>query len=390
MERTGVPDLGINLTGGGARGSYQAGVLLAIAEILRDHKLTGLKNPLQYWSGVSAGAINTCYCAGGMDDLYGSVQRLVDIWTHIKPNRVYKTDVLSMSKNSIKWIRDLSFGPLFREKLAKSLLDTGPLHDLLAKGIYFHRIPRQLEDGYFKGLACSAYSYREARTVTFLQTKAPCSWDKPKRYSVSEPLTAKHVLASCAIPILFPSVEIRGEYYGDGGFRSTTPISPLIHMGSNKILAVGVRGPSEIAAKSEAGEPSVAQVSGAILNALFFDTIDIDVERIGHMNEILKAIRHDVKTSRSEYTVVDYRVIRPSKDISKIAEKHSRVGLPKTVEFLLAGLGDVADTAELSSYILFDSSFTSELVDLGYKDVMARKTQMENWLLTDTGGDHHG
>jgi NTE family protein len=304
---------------------------------------------------------------------------MVDIWAKLTPNRVYKTDAWSLGQNSMRWVRDLSFGGLFKNKIARSLLDTAPLWDLVNEGVSFDSITKVIAEGRLEGLACSAYAYSQIKTLTFLQSRNPVSWQKSRRLSQATRIRTEHVVASCSIPVLFPTVEIHGEAFGDGSFRNTSPIGPLIHMGSKKILAVGVRGPTESEGREPTPKPGVAKVAGAILNALFFDTFDIDLERVNHLNEIVTALNRDVATSRSDYTKLDVMVLKPSRDVSAIATKFED-GLPLTVSYMLSGLGSGTETAELASYILFEPRFCQALIDLGYQDVKEQKAEIKAWL----------
>jgi NTE family protein len=373
------PQIAITLTGGGARGAYQAGVLLALGEILKENGLLGRHNPLKYWCGVSAGSINAAYCAGGAESLDASASRLAAIWDELRPDRIYRTDLAAVGKNSVKWLKDLTLGPLLRSHSARALFDTSPLFNLIDKGVFFDRVGKNISEGYINALACSAYSYRDARTITFLQSNSEAGWSKPKRSSHKTIIDSRHVMASCAIPILFPSASIDGEYFGDGSFRDTAPLAPSIHMGAKRILVVGVQGPNEQSGRIDIGDPGVARLAGTILNALFFDTLAIDLERINHMNEIVRALKKDVKTERSDYSSIDLKVIQPSRDIALLALDKIRA-LPKTVEYLLGGLGDRSETATLASYLLFDKSFTNQLIDLGYNDVKKQRSDITQWL----------
>lgn len=375
--------IGINLTGGGARGSYQAGALKALAEILQKRGLKGDKNPLRVWSGTSAGAINATYCAAYSQDLYAATQNLSELWGQLTPDQIYRTDFASLGANSMKWIRDLSFGSLLKTKRAQWLLNTAPLGELLRKNIPFDQIQKSIDASYIDGISCSAYSFHSSKTVSFLQTKSKVGWDRPRRFSKMTSIQANHVLASCSIPLLFPPTVVDGAFYADGGFRNTTPISPAIHMGSNKILMIGVRySGKDSQSQDSKKEPGVARIAGSILNALFFDTLDIDLERINHINEIIRSVHRDIKTDRSDYSVVDYKMIRPTEDIAKIAQETSPKAFPRMLQFLIDGLGTKEDTSDLSSYILFDSAFTQVLIDMGYRDLMSRKDEIEEWILS--------
>lgn len=379
--------LGLNLTGGGARGAYQSGALLALAQIAEKNKLLNKDKFLfDQLSGVSAGAINIACVAGAADNFLFGMNRLETVWSNLQPNKVYRTDWLSLGTNIAKWTRDLSLGTLSKEKRAKFLLDTAPLRKLLENEIPFDRLKSNFDKKMFSGIACSAYNYYNQRLITFLKCHGQVSWDKPKRYSVNSDIDCDRVLASCSIPLLFPAVKVGGHYMGDGSFRSSTPISPLIHMGAKKILVIGVRGPNEYASSHNEKEPGVSRIAGLILNALFFDTIDVDVERIEHINEIMTAQVEEgssIRTKRSSYTKIDLKIIRPTQDISQIASRSAQKSMPRGIEFLLGGLGSQNETNELASYILFDSHFTKQLIDLGYEDTMGRSDEIVSWLIAD-------
>ena len=375
-------DIGVNLTGGGARAAYQAGVLQALGELLADMKLVGEKNPLCYLSGTSAGAINSSFMASHAEDMALGTRRLAELWQELTPEQVYATGVMSLGSNSARWIRDLTFGPLFKRKWAEHLLDTTPLYNLLLRRMPFENIQTNLDADIIKGVTCSSYSYNTGELVTFVQAQRELLWNRRKRRTQNTKLSAEHILASCSIPLLFPPTQIDGLYYGDGGFRNTAPTSATIKLGARKMLMIGVR---YMAPESEnegvGGKPGVATIAGTILNALFMDSLELDIERLKHVNEILEAVGEGVKTERSEYNVVDFKMIRPSQNITKIAEQRTKAGLPKMIQYLLAGLGSGPQTADLASYILFEPVFTGELVKLGYQDFKARENEMRDWLL---------
>lgn len=381
--------IGINLHGGGARGSYQAGVLKALGQILKKRNLLGSKNPVKIWSGTSAGAINAAFCASQATDLEYAGEQLAKIWQEITPEQIYRTDLLSLSKNSAKWIRDLTFGSLFQKKLAQYLLNATPLISLLNKKIHFQQIQENIDQNIIQSLSCTAYCFNTSKTVSFVQGSSP-AWKRSNRHSVHETIGASHILASCSIPMLFPLTKIKNQYYADGGFRNTAPSSSVIHQGAQKILMVGVRYQPVDNEESPVflSEPGVAKVAGSMLNALFFDNIDLDLERLELVNEIIQSVHKSIETKRSDYSALDYQLIRPSQDIAKIAETCSQQGFPRVLQFLIDGLGSRQDTADLSSYLLFHPSFTKPLVELGYKDTLQKRDELEDWICKDSGASN--
>lgn len=371
--------LAINLTGGGARGAYQVGVLRGLYEIIKEEKLFNVQ-PFRLWAGSSAGAINAAACAAGAHDPLETLKKVEKLWREITPNHVYRTDFPTLTKNGYRWIRDLTFGGWLNSHLARALLDTTPLWSTIKDNIDFNQIKSNVEKGWLDGVAINSYSHQDNRTISFLSSKDKMEWDRPRRASRSVEIAVEHVIASCSIPLLFPTVKINDEYFADGSFRSLSPLSPLIQMGAKKILTVGVRGPNEFSDSLYHKEPGVAKVAGVMLNALFFDTIDIDLERIQTVNEMIRSTRQNsLVTDRSDYSPIDCLVLRPSRDVSRMAAEKGKM-FPRMLRFLLGGLGSHDECAELASYLLFVPEFTNDLIDLGYLDTLERRKEIAAWL----------
>lgn len=380
-----MKSIGLLLSSGGARGSYQAGALRALGQILKENQLEGIRNPFKIWSGASAGAINAAFCASSpQQSLSQSTEELSLLWADIQPQQVYRTDVLSLSRNSARWIRDLTLGSFSQKKRAQSLLDTSPLLHLLNKNISFSHLEKNIRSQFITSISCSAYSFNSNKTVSFVQGDSP-DWQRSNRHSLKQTLSAEHILASCSIPLLFSPTEIDNQFYGDGGFRNMAPSASIIHQGAQKILMIGVRyqHPSAHTPPSHNKPPGVAKIAGSMLHALFFDTIDLDLERLNLINEIIQSLKSPIQTQRSDYSPIDYKLIRPSQDISKMAEACPKDGFPKMVQFLIDGLGSREDTADLSSYLMFHPSFTRPLMELGYRDTISQRYELESWILAD-------
>ncbi len=375
--------MGLNLTGGGARGAYQAGVLLGLGEILEELDLLGVKNPIKVWSGSSAGAINSTFMAAHGDSFKEGAEKLVELWSTLTPNKIYETGLVSLSSNSARWVRDLTFGPLFKKRLAEYLLDTSPLFELLSENLPLQQMGEVMEKGIIDSVSCSTYCYTTSETVTFLQSKQMLQWNRRRRRVANTTLTPSHVLASCSIPLLFPPTALENGFFGDGGFRNTAPLSPTIKLGAEKILIIGVKylAPEKEREGAE-GRPTVGHIAGSALNALFMDNLELDLERLIHVNEIIDALGEGITTGRSQYNRVDCKMIRPSRNISKIAEERTETGLPGVIQFFLSGLGSKSQSADLASYILFEPDFIGKLIDVGYQDVQNNKQELKDWFLS--------
>lgn len=365
------------LSGGGARGAYQVGVIQALGSLFDDWKI---KNPFPIYTGVSAGAINTSFMASHAEDFSEGAKQLVDLWSHLSSDQVFRTDVLSLGKIGFEWAKELSFGSITGSTPGKALLDTSPLRTLIEEKLELHKIARNIETGHLEALAISAMDYRDSTAVTFLETRdKEKKWVKPRKVSEETRITVDHVMASSAIPLLFPPIMADGRYFGDGCVRNTHPCSPAIYLGAEKLVIVGVRSQNTTAYDAhsmfEKKPPSTARVINVLLNSVLLDGVDLDVERIRKVNEMVHWIPKDQKDN-VPYKSMDYVWISPSKDIGAIATEKSR-SLPKIIRFLIKNLGSVEEASEIISYLLFEKIFTSELIALGFEDGMNAKEQLK-------------
>ncbi len=227
------------LSGGGARGAYQVGVIQALSSLFDDWKIP---HPFPIYTGVSAGAINTSFMASHADDFSNGAKQLVDLWSQLTSEQVFRTDALSLGKIGFQWARELSFGSITGSTPGKALLDTSPLRVLIEERLALHKISRNIETKHLEALAITAMDYRDSTAVTFLETQNDeKSWVKPRKVSEPTKITVDHVMASSAIPLLFPPVLASGRYFGDGCVRNTHPCSPAIYLGAQKLVIVGVR-----------------------------------------------------------------------------------------------------------------------------------------------------
>lgn len=387
------------LTAGGARGAYQAGVMKRIAEI---KTLVDKPAPFQIITGASAGAINGVTLASQAMNFTEGARRLSDLWSGLKSRQVFKPDLGSLSKLAGIWLRDLSVGGLIGGGHAQSLLDAAPLHELIANSIDYGGIERAIKAGVLHAAAISATNYYSGVSTTFIQgAKGHATWTKSRRIGYATEIKAEHVCASSAIPIIFQPIPVDTPYghffFGDGALRLVNPLSPAIRLGAEKILAVGIRSQKAAMERLEdethaqgrelpqMKKPPLAQVMGVTFNAIFLDHLDSDVDHLVRMNELLRVIGSQVETKVSEMKepirIVKPLIVSPSVDLAQIAE-HFADKMPAVVRYFLEGLGaSRAESSDLMSYLLFDSSYTQELIRIGYEDADHRAAEIEDFLV---------
>ena len=368
--------IALTLPGGGARAAYQAGVLKAISDICKFNE-----SPFKIISGISAGGINGMWVAAGAKDFKKSTHELWDLWQKISVSDVYKTDTLTLLQTGATWVRNLSLGEWFGKSHITYLLDTSPLGEFLKRKINFPSIRENLETGLIYGLSLSTTDYHSGMAVTFISgDKALKPWSHSLSSGQRAELTLRHVLASAAIPIFFPPVHIDGHDYGDGGIGLKTPLSPAIHMGASRILIIGVQNPKSAEIEKKASKnhgATIGDVSGTLLNSLFLNSLDGDIERLQLLNRTVSIFTPEqLKSDVDHLRAIPMLLIRPSKDLSCVGAKEL-AHFPFTIRHVLKGLGITDQKGwDLLSYLAFDTVYSATLLELGYNDAIAIKADV--------------
>jgi NTE family protein len=378
------------LVGGGARGAYQAGVLQGIAEILAEP--FGNRPLFDVLSGISAGAINAAYLASRADRMADAMSGLAELWSLLEIESVMRTDPISLSSIGGRWLRDLAFGGLLPSTVRSNhLLDTAPLRELVAANIDFPAIGRHIQSGRLHGFAVSATSYTTGTAVTFFDAHESVEpWTRSSRLGLHTRIRLDHVLASAAIPFLFRPVFVEGAFFGDGGIRMSTPLSPAIHLGADKIVAISVRHPrsdestAQLNREAQEREVSTADIAGVLLNAAFMNALDGDAERMMRINQTIELI-DERRRAEHPYGLrsIPLLVIRPSIDLGSLASDQFR-RLPASLRYVTRGLGASDDRgADFLSYLAFDPTYTRPLLELGRSDALAQRNEIEAFFFLE-------
>lgn len=376
------PQLALAFGGGGARAAYQVGLLRSIAKRFPDLHASVL-------TGVSAGAINAAHLANHSDGFATSVSQLEAFWRGLTVNHVFRTDFATLSSSMLRWAFRLMSGGK-RVPLAspvRGLVDTTPLRKFLFRALEADSsgrllgIEENLAKGRLSAIEITTTDYATGQSVSWIQGRDVRLWKRPGRASVLAPLTVDHIMASCALPLFFPAVQLGHHWHGDGGIQLTAPLSPALHLGASRIFAFSTR---HIPTQAESdrpttqGYPPPATVIGVLLNAVFLDAFDVNVQAVQRMNTLLAALPSGATTTLRP---VDLHLIRPSEDLGVIANEFESE-LPRSFRFAIRGLGTRETTyAELLATILFQPGYIGRMIELGERDGDKQRDEIDAFLL---------
>lgn len=367
-------DLGIVLSGGGARAAYQVGVLQAIAR-----RRPNLHFPII--TGVSAGAINAAFLATSRSDTLETVSSLAHLWSHLETGNVFDPRPISLTKMVFQWSHRLLSGSGGARSQARGFVDTDPLRLLLATMLPHEEgrlvgIRENLDERRLQAVALTALNYATGQTVTWVQGSDIEVWERPNRRSQQVELTIEHVMASSALPLFFPAIRVGNDWFGDGGVRLAAPLSPALHLGARRILAVSTRYErsfEEADVAETTSYPAPGQILGQLMKAIFLDLVDQDMHRLERLNHLLMRIDED---ERLGLKLINLLVIRPSVDLGRLAAEFEPE-LPPAFRFLARGLGSKeTESPDFLSILMFQPGYLRRLIEIGEADAEARMDEL--------------
>lgn len=370
-------DLALVLTGGGARGAYQVGVLRTLAR----HFPT-LSFPIL--AGVSAGAINASFLAAHPGNLEEATEELYGIWSRLEADDIFRVDTVSLARQFTHWAARLASGDMSRPEV-RGLVDSRPLHETIQRSSAtvdgeLIGIQRNLERGSLKALSLTALNYSTEQTVTWVQAREFLPWSQPRHRSLPARITTDHVMASAALPLFFPAVRLGNDWYGDGGIRLSTPLVPPLRLGATHILAIS---PHHEPTQEEAnrpkneGYPPPAQILSQLMDAIFLDILDEDVRRLESINELVTRLPAEGERGLRK---VEIQTVRPSQALGRIASAYEPC-LPAGFRYLTRSLGTrETDSSDLLSFLMFQPDYLQRLLRMGEEDAEARLDDLGNLL----------
>ncbi len=374
-HHAGTAGLAVVLSGGGARAAYQVGVLAALAEMRPE-----LEVPIL--TGVSAGAINTLYLAAHPGPFADAVDGLRREWSRLTPEQVYAVRPSRLGRALLRWAAQ-RLRRRAPTAAVHGLMDLEPLRRFVERCMAIDGIGANVARGRLRAAAVTATCYDTGETVTFVQGAEDVpSWHRSMRRSVRTTLTIDHLLASAAIPIVFPAIGLPdGAFYGDGSVRQVAPLAPAIHLGARRVLAVAMRTADPVGAGAEQRlqYPAAAEVLGLLLHSIFLDSLDADAERLERINQLIRRVPHE-RRAESALRWVDLLVLRPSRDLGALA-RGVDLALPRLLRMALNGIGgQQVRAADFLSYLAFDPRFTGVIMELGYDDGRRQAAELEAFL----------
>lgn len=372
----GPDDVALVMGGGGARAAYQVGFLRAVAQ-----RFPSLHVP--YITGVSAGAINAAHLAAHHGTFIQAVEELSQLWSRLTIESVFRVDMRSLAANVLSWAYQLASGG--GPSRVRGFVDTAPLRAFLSDALHtvdgeITGIASNLTRKRLRAVALSTSSYGTGQSVTWVQGENIEEWERPQRRSENTTLTVEHVMASSALPLFFPAVRLGTGWYGDGGIRLTAPLSPAVHLGARRVLAISTRyAPSMEEAQSSAiaGYPPPAQVVGVLMNAVFLDLLDHDALRLDRLNHLLEHVPAEQRLGLRRIKIM---VLRPSRDLGRLSSQYE-AQLPRTFRFLTRGLGTrETKSPDFLSLVMFQPDYLRSLMEIGEADAEDRVEEIEEFL----------